>query len=155
MTHPGPVNELSETRVAAEQAVRNAVVAQLDDEDPHHLDFAAWGQTLEMITRRLAELSQTMSAQIRDYGTRRLLLDAEGADPAARLAMAAGHLDGVHRAMQTAHEAAQGFRAEITQVGVAVDPDAERRMPRNEIDHEVMPFWPGLTAKPQGNEDDG
>lgn len=149
------MSELSENRVDAEQAVRTAVLAQLADDDPHHLDFAAWGDTLEVMARRLAELTQTMSAQVRDYGTHRLLLDAEGADPSARLAMIAGHLDTVHRAMQTATGAAASFRAEIAHVGVAVDPDAVPRPARNEFDHQVMPFWPGLAPRPpEGDETD-
>ena len=154
MTHPGTVSELSETRVAAEQAVREAVVAQLADADPHYLDLHAWGDTYVAMTRRLAELARAMGAQVRDYGSRRLLHDAEGADPAARLAMVAGHLDELHRALETARAAAVAYQAEIANVRITVDPDAQRRPGRNEIDHEVMPYWPGLAPRPPDDETD-
>ena len=146
------MSELSETRVAAEQAVRTAVLAQLADDDPHYLDFHAWSDTYVAISRRLAELAQVMSAQVRDYGSRRLLHDAEGADPKARLAVVAGYLDELHRSLEAARVAAVAYQAEIAHVRVTVDPDAERRPGRNEFDHQVMPFWPGLAPRPP--EDD-
>ena len=146
------MGEGHEARVAAALAVRSAVLLQLEDPDPHHLDLAAWGETLDAITGRLAELAQAMSVQVRVAGTRRLLSDDEGADPDARVPAAAAQLAEVHRGLTIAREAALGFRAELAHVGVEVDPHA---VPRsfNEWNHEVMPFWPGLTAKPADDGD--
>ena len=141
------MSEGHEARVAAALAVRSAVVLQLEDPDPHHLDLAAWGETLDAIAGRLAELAQAMSVQVRVSGTRRLLTDDEGADPDARVAAAAAQLAEVHRGLTVAREAALGFRAELAHIGVEVDPHAVTRS-YNEWNHEVIPFWPGLKAKP-------
>ena len=138
------MSEGHEARVAAALAVRSAVLLQLEDPDAHPLDLDAWGETLDAITRRLAELAQAMSVQVRLAGTRRLLSDDEGADPAARAVAAAAQLAEVHRGLTIAREAALGFRAELAHVGVEVDPHAVP-LSFNEWNHEVMPFWPGLT----------
>lgn len=146
------MNAGHEARVAAALAVRSAVLGQLEDPDPHHLDLEAWGETLEAITGRLAELAKTMSVQVRLAGTRRLLRDDEGADPDARVAAAAAQLAEVHRGLAIAQEAARGYRAELAHVGVEVDPHAERRS-FNEWNHEVMPFWPGLRGETADDDD--
>ena len=145
------MGEGHEARVAAALAVRSAVVLQLNDPDPHHLDLDAWGETLDAIIGRLAELAQAMSVQVRLAATRRLLSDDEGADPAARAAAAAAQLAEVHRGLRVAREAALDFRAELAHVGVEVDPHAPRRS-FNEWNHEVMPFWPGLMAEPDDDD---
>lgn len=138
------MSEGHEARVAAALAVRSAVLVQLEDADPHHLDVDAWGETLDAVLGRLAELAQAMSVQVRVSGTRRLLRDDEGADPDARLAAAAAQLAEVHRNLMGAREAALGLRGELAHLGVEVDPHAVPRS-YNEWNHEVMPFWPGRT----------
>lgn len=117
----------SEQLDQAGEALKAVVAAQVQDADPAHEDFYAWGWALSGAMNQLSHACRTLQRQVTHYGDSRILRDDAGLDPAERLTRMGAELDTLTGLLDQAYAVADRYHQEASHLAVAVDPNADPR----------------------------
>lgn len=113
--------EATAATTQALQAAQAAAHAQHRDPHPTQDTLDVQGRNLADVLDALAELTATLTEQVRHYSDDRLLADDAGADPTERLAIAAGNLAQLRQSLTKAHQHTDDYRNALDHLSVTVD----------------------------------